>query len=172
MGGTTCGLGARYNTILKEAMFYRFKWAQKTGEGSLHPRPEGRGIRDPPHSRCNKKRGAGLWGAKPRAGPSSTDDWVLVKRALCWNSSAVWPKPLALINRRDETSAMGGLVLLRKALWIGVCLASIYLPYFSMLKCAMLIWSLSLSRIIADIRLPCPNAKMKIWHHSDLPKGL
>ncbi len=24
------------------------------GEGSLHPRPEGRGIRDPPRSRCNK----------------------------------------------------------------------------------------------------------------------
>ena len=23
-------------------------------EGSLHPRPEGRGIRDPPRSRCNK----------------------------------------------------------------------------------------------------------------------
>ncbi len=24
------------------------------GEGSLHPRPEGRGICDPPRSRCNK----------------------------------------------------------------------------------------------------------------------
>ena len=23
------------------------------GEGSLHPQPEGRGIRDPPRSRCN-----------------------------------------------------------------------------------------------------------------------
>jgi hypothetical protein len=27
----------------------------KIGEGSLHPRPEGRGIRDPPHSLSNKK---------------------------------------------------------------------------------------------------------------------
>jgi hypothetical protein len=26
----------------------------KPGEGSLHPRPEGRGIRDSPRSRCNK----------------------------------------------------------------------------------------------------------------------
>jgi endonuclease YncB( thermonuclease family) len=26
----------------------------KIGEGSLHPRPEGRGIRDPPHSLSNK----------------------------------------------------------------------------------------------------------------------
>jgi hypothetical protein len=26
------------------------------GEGSLHPRPEGRGIRDPPRSRCNNGR--------------------------------------------------------------------------------------------------------------------
>jgi len=26
----------------------------KKGEGSLHPRPEGRGIRDPPRSRCKK----------------------------------------------------------------------------------------------------------------------
>ena len=26
----------------------------KKGEGSLHPRPEGRGIRDPLHSQCNK----------------------------------------------------------------------------------------------------------------------
>ena len=25
------------------------------GEGSLHPHPEGWGIRDPPHSRCNKE---------------------------------------------------------------------------------------------------------------------
>jgi hypothetical protein len=28
---------------------------QRTGEGSLHPQPEGRGIRDPPRSRCNQK---------------------------------------------------------------------------------------------------------------------
>ncbi len=49
-----CGYGAKYNLILKEAMFYRFKRAQRMGEGSLHPRPEGRGIRDPPRSRCNK----------------------------------------------------------------------------------------------------------------------
>ena len=27
---------------------------KEIGEGSLHPRPEGRGIRDPPHSHCNK----------------------------------------------------------------------------------------------------------------------
>jgi transposase len=35
-------------------MFYQFRSIQRTGEGSLHPRPEGRGIRDPPRSRCNK----------------------------------------------------------------------------------------------------------------------
>jgi len=29
----------------------------KRGEGSLHPLPEGRGIRDPPRSLCNKVRG-------------------------------------------------------------------------------------------------------------------
>jgi hypothetical protein len=46
--------GAKYNIILKEAMFYQFKRAQRTGEGSLHPPPEGRGIRDPSRSRCNK----------------------------------------------------------------------------------------------------------------------
>jgi len=40
--------------LQKEATFYRFKREQRMGEGSLHPRPEGRGIRDPPHSRCNK----------------------------------------------------------------------------------------------------------------------
>ena len=28
--------------------------AEKTCEGSLHPQPKGRGIRDPPRSRCNK----------------------------------------------------------------------------------------------------------------------
>jgi len=39
----------------KKQWFYRFKIAQKTCEGSLHPRPEGRGIRDPPRSRCNNK---------------------------------------------------------------------------------------------------------------------
>jgi len=33
--------------------------AQKSCEGSLHPRPEGRGIRDPPHSRCNKLKDLG-----------------------------------------------------------------------------------------------------------------
>jgi len=27
---------------------------EKMGEGSLHPRPEGRGIRDPLRSQCNK----------------------------------------------------------------------------------------------------------------------
>ncbi|WP_440946476.1 protease inhibitor I42 family protein [Methanosarcina sp. T3] len=31
-----------------------FKSKTKRGEGSLHPRPEGRGIRDPPRSLCNK----------------------------------------------------------------------------------------------------------------------
>jgi hypothetical protein len=41
-------------SLQKEATFYRFRRAQRMGEGSLHPRPEGRGIRDPPHSRCNK----------------------------------------------------------------------------------------------------------------------
>jgi hypothetical protein len=35
-------------------MVYRFIRTQRTGEGSLHPQPEGRGIRDPPRSRCNK----------------------------------------------------------------------------------------------------------------------
>jgi transposase, IS5 family len=40
-------------------MFYQFKRAQRTGEGSLHPRPEGRCIRDPPRSRCNKSERGG-----------------------------------------------------------------------------------------------------------------
>jgi len=34
-------------------MFYRFKGARKTGEGPLHPRPKGWGIRDPPRSQSN-----------------------------------------------------------------------------------------------------------------------
>jgi len=42
-------------SLQKEATFYQFKRAQRMGEGSLHPRPEGRGIRDPPRSQCNKK---------------------------------------------------------------------------------------------------------------------
>ena len=46
--------GPSTTSLQKEATFYLFKRAQRTGEGSLHPRPEGRGIRDPPHSRCNK----------------------------------------------------------------------------------------------------------------------
>ena len=35
-------------------MIYRFRGARKTCEGSLHPQPEGWGIRDPPRSRSNK----------------------------------------------------------------------------------------------------------------------
>lgn len=31
------------------------KKIRKLGEGSLHPQPEGRGIRDPLRSRCNKE---------------------------------------------------------------------------------------------------------------------
>jgi len=31
-----------------------FELTQKKGKGSLHPQPEGWGIRDPPHSLCNK----------------------------------------------------------------------------------------------------------------------
>ena len=46
--------GPSTTSLQKEATFYRFKRAQRTGEGSLHPRPEGRGIRDPPRSQCNK----------------------------------------------------------------------------------------------------------------------
>ena len=46
-------------SLQKEATFYQFKRAQRMGEGSLHPRPEGRGIRDPPHSRCNKRDESG-----------------------------------------------------------------------------------------------------------------
>jgi hypothetical protein len=37
VGGTTCGQRAKYNLILKEEMFNRFEWAQRMGEGSLHP---------------------------------------------------------------------------------------------------------------------------------------
>jgi hypothetical protein len=48
--------GPSTTSLQKEATFYRFKRAQRTGEGSLHPRPEGRGIRDPPRSQCNKPR--------------------------------------------------------------------------------------------------------------------
>jgi hypothetical protein len=41
------------NLILQKKLGFSFL-AIKKGEGSLHPRPKGRGIRDPPHSLCNK----------------------------------------------------------------------------------------------------------------------
>ena len=40
--------------LQKEATFYRFKSAQRAVEGSLHPRPGCRDIRDPPRFRCKK----------------------------------------------------------------------------------------------------------------------
>ena len=48
--------GPSTTSLQKEAMFYQFKRAQRTGEGSLHPRLEGRGIRDPPRFRCNNNQ--------------------------------------------------------------------------------------------------------------------
>ena len=47
------------NLILQKKLGFSFL-AIKKGEGSLHPRPKGRGIRDPPHSLCNKILGIGL----------------------------------------------------------------------------------------------------------------
>jgi len=47
-------LKCREHPHLKEVMYYRFKRARKTCEGSLHLRPKGRSIRDPPRSHCNK----------------------------------------------------------------------------------------------------------------------
>jgi hypothetical protein len=47
-------LKCREHLHLKEVMYYRFKRARKTCEGSLHLRPKGRSIRDPPRSQCNK----------------------------------------------------------------------------------------------------------------------
>jgi len=44
---------------------------RKPGQGSLHPRPEGRGIRDPPHSRCNNIRLVHYYEQHPRAGRPS-----------------------------------------------------------------------------------------------------
>ena len=35
-------------------VYLKITW--NPGEGSLPPRPEGRGIRDPPHSRCNESK--------------------------------------------------------------------------------------------------------------------
>jgi len=41
---------------------------KKKGEGPLHPQPEGWGIRDPPHSLCNKKFKYGETALHPIAG--------------------------------------------------------------------------------------------------------
>jgi hypothetical protein len=38
----------------RESSLIKSKKIRKPGEGSLHPQPEGRGIRDPLRSRCNK----------------------------------------------------------------------------------------------------------------------
>ena len=40
----------------RESLLTKSKKKWKPGEGSLHPRPEGQGIRDPPRSQCNKIR--------------------------------------------------------------------------------------------------------------------
>jgi hypothetical protein len=45
---------AKNNPILKKVSQLARRTREKYGEGSLHPRPKGRGIRDPPHSLCNK----------------------------------------------------------------------------------------------------------------------
>src|SRR5450759_1368657 len=45
------------NLILQRSDDIEVKTKPKRGEGSLHPRPKGQGIRDPTHSRSNKKTG-------------------------------------------------------------------------------------------------------------------
>src|SRR5674476_5574 len=42
------------NLILQRSDDIEVETKPKRGEGSLHPRPKGQGIRDPPHSRSNK----------------------------------------------------------------------------------------------------------------------
>src|SRR5665811_1732023 len=42
------------NLILQRSDAIEVYTKPKRGEGSLHPRPKGQGIRDPPHSRSNK----------------------------------------------------------------------------------------------------------------------
>src|SRR5665647_3110981 len=41
------------NLILQRSDDIEVSTKPKRGEGSLHPRPKGQGIRDPPHSRSN-----------------------------------------------------------------------------------------------------------------------
>jgi hypothetical protein len=45
-------------SVPRESSLIKSKKIRKPGEGSLHPQPEGRGIRDPLRSRCNKIRRA------------------------------------------------------------------------------------------------------------------
>src|SRR5674476_1591786 len=44
------------NLILQRSDDIEVQTKPKRGEGSLHPRPKGQGIRDPPHSRSNKEK--------------------------------------------------------------------------------------------------------------------
>jgi hypothetical protein len=43
-------------SVPRESSLIKSKKIRKPSEGSLHPKPEGRGIRDSLRSRCNKKR--------------------------------------------------------------------------------------------------------------------
>jgi len=53
------------NLILQRSDDIEDKTKPKRGEGSLHPRPKGQGIRDPPHSRSNKTN---FYAHLPKAG--------------------------------------------------------------------------------------------------------
>jgi len=90
---------------------------------------------------------------KSRAGPSSTDDWVLVKRALC--KIPVLPGgSLCIRCEQDETSALGGTVPM---LWR--CGSAFVLPLFYLLS--IVFEDLSISFFVANFP---PGVWPKIWH--------
>ncbi len=54
MAGTICGYGAKTSLFYKKSKDLDIYSEKRRGEGSLHPRPKGRGIRDPLRSLSNK----------------------------------------------------------------------------------------------------------------------
>ncbi len=56
MAGTICGYGAKTSLFYKKSKDLDIYSEKRRGEGSLHPRPKGRGIRDPLRSLSNKKQ--------------------------------------------------------------------------------------------------------------------
>jgi hypothetical protein len=55
MRARTRGREGRPHFVYAEGEMQPVPARSEAGEGSLHPRPEGRNIRDPPHSQCNKQ---------------------------------------------------------------------------------------------------------------------